>query len=99
MASDGVPRERSVIPNAGLPVLVAGRTEYPLQPEPFVDALLKYIDKDGVGIVGGCCETTPEHIRQLAVAVEDLRAKSQIANGKSQIEIPKAGVTSLYSGF
>lgn len=84
----------SVIPNAGLPVLVEGRTEYPLQPGPFVEALVKYIDKDGVGIVGGCCGTTPEHIRQLAVAVEGLRTGTK---AKAELVAPKAGVTSLYS--
>ena len=60
----------SVVPNAGLPVLVEGRTEYPLSPEPFADAIERFVENHGVSIVGGCCGTTPEHIRQLAQRVE-----------------------------
>jgi len=63
----------SCLPNAGLPVLVEGRTEYPLKPGPFVEAMLKFIERDGVRIVGGCCGTTPEHIGLLAKAVEEKR--------------------------
>jgi len=59
----------SVIPNAGLPVLVEGRTEYPLQPEPFADALEKFIDEYGINLVGGCCGTTPAHLKALAERV------------------------------
>jgi len=59
-------RNISVLPNAGLPVLVEGRTEYPLKPEPFADALEKFIDEYGINLVGGCCGTTPEHLRVLA---------------------------------
>jgi 5-methyltetrahydrofolate--homocysteine methyltransferase len=89
-------RPVSVMPNAGLPVLVEGRTEYPLGPRPFADALLQYIERDGVGIVGGCCGTTPEHIRLLSEGVEGLR-KAQRSKPKAQAQSPKPGVTSLYS--
>jgi len=65
----------SVIPNAGLPVLVEGRTEYPLSPKPFADSLVKFVKDHGVSIVGGCCGTTPEHIRQLADRVQGLSPK------------------------
>ncbi len=63
------PRTISVYPNAGLPVLVEGRTEYPLRPQPFVESMLKFVERDGVGLVGGCCGTTPEHIALLEEAV------------------------------
>jgi 5-methyltetrahydrofolate--homocysteine methyltransferase len=66
----------SCLPNAGLPILHEGRTEYPLKPGPFVEAMTKFIEKDGVRIVGGCCGTTPEHIKQLAQAVEQLNSRS-----------------------
>ncbi len=59
------PRHISVQPNAGLPVLVEGRTEYPLGPEPFAQALARFIDDHGISIVGGCCGTTPEHLSAL----------------------------------
>ena len=55
----------SILPNAGLPVLVEGRTEYPLKPQPFADQVLKFVDDYGLNIVGGCCGTTTEHIRAL----------------------------------
>ncbi len=55
----------SCIPNAGLPLNVDGQAVYPLQPEPFADTLASYVEKFGVRIVGGCCGTTPEHMRLL----------------------------------
>ncbi len=74
---DRWPRTVSVVPNAGLPALVEGRTEYPLKPGPFTEALEKFIEGSGVGIVGGCCGTTPEHIRQLAEMVNDRAPKKR----------------------
>ncbi|MFI4871764.1 MAG: methionine synthase [Phycisphaerales bacterium JB061] len=65
----------SVIPNAGLPVLVEGRTEYPLAPKPFAEAITGFVREQGVSIVGGCCGTTPEHIRELAKNVDGLEPK------------------------
>ncbi len=81
----------SVMPNAGLPVLVEGRTEYPLGPQPFTEAMLKFVHKDGVNIVGGCCGTTPEHIRLLAQAVANLPTRLQ---GRTAAP---AAVASLFS--
>ena len=86
----------SVMPNAGLPVLVEGRTEFPLQPQPFAEALAKYIEQDGVGIVGGCCGTTPEHIGELAKVVESLRTTGMRPARRAGLPNTKPGVTSLY---
>ncbi|NBQ15911.1 MAG: hypothetical protein EBU31_15190, partial [Proteobacteria bacterium] len=58
-------RAFSVIPNAGLPILVDGRTEYPLRPDAFGAAMRRYLEDFGAGIVGGCCGTTTDHIRAL----------------------------------
>ncbi len=55
----------SCIPNAGLPLNVDGEAVYPLQPEPFAQALVDFVEKNGVRIVGGCCGTTPAHLRLL----------------------------------
>jgi 5-methyltetrahydrofolate--homocysteine methyltransferase len=52
-------------PNAGKPELVDGRTVYKVSPEDFAAAAEK-IHSAGVNIIGGCCGTTPEHIRALA---------------------------------
>ncbi|ORA81153.1 methionine synthase [Mycobacterium malmoense] len=59
----------SVMPNAGLPVLGARGAEYPLQPDELAEALAGFIAEFGLSLVGGCCGTTPEHIRQVAAAV------------------------------
>ncbi|MGF6886987.1 5-methyltetrahydrofolate--homocysteine methyltransferase [Nocardia sp. GAS34] len=59
----------SVMPNAGLPVLGANGAEYPLTPEELAQALSEFVSEFGLSMVGGCCGTTPEHIRQVAAAV------------------------------
>ncbi|AQP46046.1 methionine synthase [Tessaracoccus flavus] len=54
------------MPNAGLPELTADGARYPLGPEGLADALGTFIDDYGLAVIGGCCGTTPEHIRLLA---------------------------------
>ena len=63
----------SVMPNAGLPVLGANGAEYPLQPDELAEALSGFVTEYGLSLVGGCCGTTPEHIRKVADAVGALR--------------------------
>ena len=53
----------SCIPNAGLPLNVDGQAVYPMEPKPFSEALLEYVDKYNLSIVGGCCGTTPAHLK------------------------------------
>ena len=55
-----------VMPNAGLPELTADGARYPLTPQGLADALGQFLDEYGVNVIGGCCGTTPEHIRLLA---------------------------------
>ena len=55
----------SCIPNAGLPINVDGQAVYPLQPEPFADALLEFVEKNNISVVGGCCGTTPAHLEKV----------------------------------
>jgi len=59
----------SCIPNAGLPLNVDGQAVYPLGPGPFVDDMLDFVEQHQVSIVGGCCGTTPEHLRPLVEAL------------------------------
>ncbi|GAA1480240.1 methionine synthase [Gordonia sinesedis] len=59
----------SVMPNAGLPVLGSNGAEYPLRPDELAQALAGFVGEFGLSMVGGCCGTTPEHIRQVADAV------------------------------
>src|SRR5512132_3139681 len=55
----------SCIPNAGLPLNVDGQAVYPLEPEPFAKDLYEFVTKHNISIVGGCCGTTPEHLKLL----------------------------------
>lgn len=55
----------SCIPNAGLPLNVDGQAVYPMEPQPFSDSLTEFVSKWGASVVGGCCGTTPEHMRLL----------------------------------
>lgn len=84
-------RRISVVPNAGLPALVDGRTEYPLKETPFGEALLRFVEEDGVSIVGGCCGTTPAHIKRMVELVGDRAPR------KRETRPWKASCTSLYS--
>ena len=85
-------RHVSVVPNAGLPVLVDGQASYPLGPRPFADSMKRFIEEHGVSLVGGCCGTTPEHIQRLAELVGDR------ARPRREISPLPAGCSSLY-GF
>jgi 5-methyltetrahydrofolate--homocysteine methyltransferase len=58
------------IPNAGLPLQGPnGETIFPEQPEPLASVLGEFVERYGVGIVGGCCGTTPQHIEAIAERV------------------------------
>ncbi len=61
------------IPNAGLPVQGPnGETIFPEEPAPLAASLGEFVERYGVNIVGGCCGTTPDHIRAIAAAVDGL---------------------------
>ncbi|WP_290058940.1 methionine synthase [Amycolatopsis solani] len=79
----------SVMPNAGLPELGPDGAVYPLGPEALVEALTGFVREFGVGLVGGCCGTTDEHIRQLAAAVAGTAPVARRPR-------PEPGVSSLY---
>jgi 5-methyltetrahydrofolate--homocysteine methyltransferase len=57
------------MPNAGLPVLTKDGSYYPLTPGEFADAQERFIADYGLNLVGGCCGTTPEHLRRLVERV------------------------------
>ncbi|WP_086839239.1 methionine synthase [Amycolatopsis kentuckyensis] len=79
----------SVMPNAGLPELGPDGAVYPLGPEALVEALTGFVREFGAGLVGGCCGTTDEHIRQLAAAVAGTAPVPRRPR-------PEPGVSSLY---
>ena len=61
----------SLMPNAGLPRLEAGRAVYPMGPEEFARATARMARRFGVSLAGGCCGTGPAHIRTLAALLAD----------------------------
>ncbi|MGE3181276.1 MAG: methionine synthase [Phycisphaerae bacterium] len=65
----------SVQPNAGLPQVVNGKAHFPLTPEELAKWLKEFVEADGVNIVGGCCGTTPAHLRAVIEAVRERTPK------------------------
>ncbi len=80
----------SAQPNAGLPSVVEGKMHYDLTPEDLARAQHRFVEEMGVGVVGGCCGTTPEHISAVVQAVSGKRARAHTTDA------PPA-VSSLYS--
>src|SRR6188508_210492 len=74
------------IPNAGLPLQGPdGETIFPEQPEPLSATLGEFVERHGVGIVGGCCGTTPEHIAAIRERVGDRAPAERPAAGGIEI--------------
>ncbi|HUX07227.1 MAG TPA: bifunctional homocysteine S-methyltransferase/methylenetetrahydrofolate reductase [Acidobacteriota bacterium] len=63
----------SAMPNAGSPQLVDGRYIYLSSPEYMAEYAKRFIQRAGVSIIGGCCGTTPAHIKAIRSAVRALR--------------------------
>jgi len=61
-----------VQPNAGLPSVVDGAMHYDLTPKQLADHLERFIVEHGVSVVGGCCGTTPDHLRAVVERCRDL---------------------------
>ncbi|MFE5619925.1 methionine synthase [Streptomyces sp. NPDC056524] len=79
----------SCMPNAGLPVLGKNGAHYPLTPVELADAQETFVREYGLSLIGGCCGTTPEHLRQVVERVRDL------APGVREPR-PEPGAASLY---
>jgi 5-methyltetrahydrofolate--homocysteine methyltransferase len=79
----------SVLPNAGLPELVDGRTHYPLTAPELADWHRRFVAEDGVNIIGGCCGTTPEHLKAV---IDALHGTPRPARTPAR----EAGATSMY---
>jgi 5-methyltetrahydrofolate--homocysteine methyltransferase len=77
------------MPNAGLPVLGADGASYPLTPDELATAHEQFVKEFGLGLVGGCCGTTPEHLRAVVERIGGSRALTRAVE-----EDP--GVASLY---
>lgn len=84
-------------PNAGMPELVDGRTAFRVSPREFAEAGKRLVEA-GAGILGGCCGTTPEHIRALKEAVREMEQRKPLtekrralASERSLVEIQLDG--------
>jgi 5-methyltetrahydrofolate--homocysteine methyltransferase len=78
------------MPNAGLPELTPDGARYPMGPDEFVRHVEQFTTEFGLGLVGGCCGTTPAHISQLAAAVAG-RAPAP------REPVPVSALSSLYA--
>jgi len=86
----------SCIPNAGLPLNVDGQAVYPLEPEPYANDMYEFVTKHNVRVVGGCCGTTPAHLKllvgrlsnyQLPITKTPLHSTPQLASAMSAISM------------
>ncbi len=71
-------------PTPGLPQLVKGQVTYDTSPEYFAKATARLVE-EGARIVGGCCGTSPEHIRQLRAVLDKGRVKPKPRQGQAAV--------------
>ncbi|MBA2437274.1 MAG: homocysteine S-methyltransferase family protein, partial [Acidimicrobiia bacterium] len=62
----------SCVPNAGLPSVVDGAMHYDLTPEQLAEHHHRFVSEFGVSVIGGCCGTTPAHLRAVIERCGDL---------------------------
>ncbi|WP_409237227.1 methionine synthase [Streptomyces sp. PA5.6] len=79
----------SCMPNAGLPVLGKDGAHYPLSASELADAQENFVRDYGLSLVGGCCGTTPEHLRQVVERVRGVETAPRDPR-------PEPGAASLY---
>src|SRR5688572_1521727 len=69
----------SVLPNAGLPSVVDGKMHYDETPETFTAQVVHFASDFGVNVVGGCCGTTPAHLKLVVEAMQRITPKVRYA--------------------
>ena len=79
----------SVMPNAGLPILGSDGATYPLSPDELARSLKEFVDTYKVSLIGGCCGTTPEHLKAVVEAIHGSKSASRVVS-------EDAGASSLY---
>ncbi len=80
----------SVLPNAGLPSVVDGQMHYDLTPDQLAEYHARFVVEFGVTAVGGCCGTTPAHLKAVVDACRSLTPAPRVPK-------PEPGVASIYS--
>ena len=97
--SENWPRLISVQPNAGLPELIDGQTHYPLSPEEMAAWVERFINEDGLNLIGGCCGTSTPHIAALDAMLrrraEGTGHHRPVPAGRTSVWVPS--VASLYN--
>ncbi len=90
------------MPNAGLPVLGPNGAHYPLSPTELATAHEQFVREFGLGLVGGCCGTTPEHMAAVVERLAPFRTAAAVTSGGRGADgsrVPterEAGIASLY---
>ena len=90
------------MPNAGLPVLGPNGAHYPLSPTELATAHEQFVREFGLGLVGGCCGTTPEHMAAVVERLAPFRTAAAVTSGGRGADgerLPterEAGIASLY---
>jgi methionine synthase I (cobalamin-dependent) len=80
----------SILPNAGLPHNEGGRAVYKVNPAELAQYHKRFVTEYGVNIVGGCCGTTPEHLKAVVDAV------ANVDPAKREVK-PTAAASSAYT--
>lgn len=84
-------------PNAGMPELIDGQTVFNVEPEEFAEVGKKLVE-EGAAIIGGCCGTTPEHIRALKQAVKDIPVKAPLQTKRRMLTSERKSVEITLDG-
>ncbi len=82
----------SVVPNAGLPVSENGRTVFKFDPARFAGHMREFVSEYGVRVVGGCCGTTPDHIRCTVDALRGTTPKARVPEKGLYVSGPQNAV-------
>jgi len=83
----------SCIPNAGLPLNVDGKAVYPMEPEPFADVMMEFVNEYGVRVIGGCCGTREDHIQLLNERLQRDQPKPAQSPRAAEIASPVQAVS------
>jgi len=78
--SENSPVFISCVPNAGLPAEVDGKTVYSLGPGEMGEIMARFVREYRLDIIGGCCGTNPEHVREMRKALENSRKREKKVN-------------------
>ena len=83
--SDNCNKLLSVHSNAGLPQNIGGKSFYPMDENEFTDIQKTFLDFHGVSFLGGCCGTTPLHIKNLVNETQNIKPKAPIGSCETSL--------------